>query len=150
VTSPWGPPPGTFRYMAPELHLAEAYDGKVDQYALAVTVYELLSGQPPFEGSTSAVIAVKQSTQTPVPLDELMPSVGDLVAKAVQRALARKPDERLCNLRLLRESGAEWTRKRRRRSRPPKPWIRGGDEATGGYRISEHGTSTSGSHLPRV
>src|SRR4051794_12586441 len=48
---------GTPTYMAPELVLGEkAIDGKIDQYALAVTVFELVAGRPPFEGPTAMAV----------------------------------------------------------------------------------------------
>ena len=58
---------GTPEYMAPELIMGFKYDGRVDQYALAATVYEVLSGQPPFQGNTPAAILVLHTTRPPVP-----------------------------------------------------------------------------------
>src|SRR3954463_13023210 len=47
---------GTPHYMAPEVLLGNDYDGRADQFALAVTVYEALAGAFPFDGPTPAAI----------------------------------------------------------------------------------------------
>jgi serine/threonine protein kinase len=48
---------GTPEYMAPELFKrCSQLDGRVDQYALAVTVYEMLCGEKPFTGSMAHII----------------------------------------------------------------------------------------------
>jgi len=85
---------GTAEYMAPELVMGEAFDHRVDQYALAVTVYEVLCGRPPFQGKTAAVVMVKQTSE-PVPdLRDSGISVPDSVAVAVSCALSKNPEER--------------------------------------------------------
>jgi tetratricopeptide (TPR) repeat protein len=85
---------GTAEYMAPEMLLGEDYDGHVDQYALAVTVYEVLTGQVPFTGPTPGAILIRQTTEEARPLQELVPSVPAEVSAAVARALAKKPGDR--------------------------------------------------------
>ncbi|HLJ95029.1 MAG TPA: protein kinase [Gemmataceae bacterium] len=85
---------GTPPYMAPELFMGEQCDGRVDQYALAVTIYELLSGRLPAEGPTPAAILVQKTTRQPAPLAKLVPSVPGSVSAAVQKALAREPSDR--------------------------------------------------------
>jgi serine/threonine protein kinase len=82
---------GTAQYMAPEMLLGKPYDGRVDQYALAVTVYEFLSGHAPFEAPTPAALFVQQTTQPPPLLSVLVPSVSKEIAAAVQTGLALKP-----------------------------------------------------------
>jgi serine/threonine-protein kinase len=47
---------GTPHFMAPELIMRQPYDGRADQYALGVTVYELLAGRYPFDGATPVAI----------------------------------------------------------------------------------------------
>lgn len=85
---------GTLEYMAPELSKPGAVpDGRVDQYALAVTVYEMLAGRKPFRGEVANII-VEHASKPPPPLRELCPDVPQRVADAVHRALAKNPPDR--------------------------------------------------------
>jgi LSD1 subclass zinc finger protein len=88
---------GTPQYMAPELLLGRPYDGRVDQYALAVSVFELLSGRYPYDAPTPAALCMLQSTQPPPWLGEVTPTVSRGLSQAVQRALAMNPAERYPN-----------------------------------------------------
>ena len=54
---------GTPTYMAPELVLGQQFDGRIDQYALAITVFELLAGRPPFDGPTPMAVLVQRTTE---------------------------------------------------------------------------------------
>jgi serine/threonine protein kinase len=85
---------GTLEYMAPELSKPMAVpDGRVDQYALAVTVYEMLAGRKPFRGEVANII-VEHASKAPPPLRELCPDVPRRLAEAVHRALAKNPTDR--------------------------------------------------------
>ena len=84
---------GTPEYMAPELVMGEPFDHRVDQYALAVTVFECLSGKRPFEGEPGAVM-VKQSTAAVPSLARMCPTVSAQAMAAVNRGLAKKADAR--------------------------------------------------------
>ena len=89
-----GEAPGTPEYMAPEVSMGQPYDGRADQYALAVMVYELLCGRQPFEGSTPQAIAVKQASTTPRHLHQLDTSIPAATSTAVLRALSKDPQQR--------------------------------------------------------
>jgi len=87
---------GTAEYMAPEQLDVDRLDQvgpATDQYALAVTVYQMLAGRVPFEGSTAAVLAA-HLTKSPPRLRSLVPDVPEGVEEAVLRALAKDPAER--------------------------------------------------------
>ncbi len=84
---------GTPEYMAPELVMGEPFDHRVDQYALAVTVFECLAGKRPFEGEPGAVM-VKQSTAAVPNLSKMCPTVSAQAVAAVNRGLAKKADAR--------------------------------------------------------
>ncbi len=92
-----GSPP----YMAPELVKGEPYDGRVDQYALAVTIYELLSGTNPFTAAYPAAVLMRHTTHEPPPLHEVVPTISEVVATAVQRGLAKDPQQRYTDCRSL-------------------------------------------------
>ena len=85
---------GTPAYMGPEFVMGLPYDGRIDQYALAVTVFEILAGRTPFEATTPGAMLVKQTTEAPKPLCELMPGVSKELSNAVQKGLEKDPKNR--------------------------------------------------------
>jgi formylglycine-generating enzyme required for sulfatase activity len=85
---------GTPHYMAPELVLAKAYDGRVDQYALAVTVHELLCCRMPIDAATPAAVLVQQVSKPAMSLVQMLPRIDNGFANALLRALEKSPDDR--------------------------------------------------------
>ena len=85
---------GTPEYMAPELIMGEPFDGRVDQYALAVTVYELLCGRRPFEDGTKTKVLVLHTSKAPPPLTAWCQSLPDRLSQAVLKGLAKEPERR--------------------------------------------------------
>lgn len=84
---------GTPEYMAPEQLLAREVDGRTDQYALGVTLYECLVGVVPFEGNFGEVL-LKVSTQPLTPLRQHVPELAPELAAVIERALSREPEDR--------------------------------------------------------
>ncbi len=86
---------GTPAYMSPEQALGDrAIDGRSDQYALGCLMFELISGQPPYTGTTAQAVVARHLTE-PVPaLSSVRPEVPAGVSAAVARAMAKTPDER--------------------------------------------------------
>lgn len=85
---------GTPQYMAPELIMGEKYDGRIDQYALGVMVYELLTCRFPFDGPTAPAIFVQHTTQEAPPLTEILSGIPASTATVVQRTLKKDPTQR--------------------------------------------------------
>jgi serine/threonine protein kinase len=85
---------GTPSYMAPEMVMGEPFDGKIDQYALAVTVYELLAGRPPFLGSTAMAVLVQRTTEEAPPLVTVRPGTIPELSAVLAKALSKDPAER--------------------------------------------------------
>ncbi|HYE04950.1 MAG TPA: protein kinase [Planctomycetota bacterium] len=85
---------GTPHYMAPEAAMAKKIDHRVDIYSLGATLYHLLSGKPPYSG-TSATDVLKAHVMEPLPpLQELNTDVPDDVAAMIERMMAKNPDDR--------------------------------------------------------
>jgi len=92
---------GTPEYMAPELIMGEPFDGRVDQYALAVTVYELLCGRRPFENETKTKILVLHTSSAPPRLTEWCPELPEPLSRAVLKGLSKDPLDRYPNCAAL-------------------------------------------------
>lgn len=92
---------GTAEYIAPELLLPSKYqdvcDGRADQYSLAVTVYEMLTGHPPFRAQSSAEVAVLLATEQAKSLHNLNAAIPETLSAVVERALEKEPKSRYEN-----------------------------------------------------
>ena len=84
---------GTPEYMSKELIGDYRYDGRADQYALAVTVFEVLAGRRPFVADTVMGILVRHWSQEPPDLASLAP-VPVMVAMDVRKALSKRREKR--------------------------------------------------------
>jgi len=95
---------GTPYYMSPEQCAgSKTLTGAADQYAVGVMAYQMLSGQVPFEGDSAIEILTKHCTQPPPPLEVLRPGLPEQVYQAIDKALAKKPQERFPSVRAFVE-----------------------------------------------
>jgi tetratricopeptide (TPR) repeat protein len=98
----WGTVIGTPAYMAPEQARGHPVDERADVWALGATLYHLLSGRPPYAGTSEAVLA-SVKTRQPEPLARIEPSVPHELAALVDKAMARDPALRYPSARELAE-----------------------------------------------
>jgi len=90
---------GTPTYMAPEqFDEQRSTDARCDQHALAVVLFELISGAPPFAAPTVYALALTISRQPAPSLDARVPAAPAGLAAALSCALAKAPDERFPDL----------------------------------------------------
>ncbi len=79
---------GTVHYMAPEIG-AGSYNRSIDIYALGVLLYEMLTGDVPFDGSSPAEILMKHMTAAPD-----LGRIQEPFARVIKKALAKDPADR--------------------------------------------------------
>jgi serine/threonine protein kinase len=84
---------GTPHYMAPEQAKGLEVDGRADQYSLAVVGHQILTGKQPFEGSAHSIL-YKHVFEPPPPVLDLRPDVPRDLCVALERALAKEPEQR--------------------------------------------------------
>ena len=85
---------GTSEYIAPEQARGQQVDSQTDVYSLGVVLYELLTGGVPYDGDNFVTVALRHVNE-PVPnvLDR-RPDAPPRVALAIERAMAKSPDDR--------------------------------------------------------
>ena len=86
---------GTPAYMAPEQATADPHvDHRADVYALGAMAYEMLTGRPPFTGSTAQAVLAAHVMQNADPITTHRASVPAGLAEVIMRCLAKKAADR--------------------------------------------------------
>jgi len=88
---------GTPHYMAPEQVRGkfEECDIRTDIYALGGTFFHLVTGRPPFEGQTSAVIMSKHLTELPPKASKVNPAVSEQCSRLIEKMMQKKIELRI-------------------------------------------------------
>lgn len=84
---------GTFHYMAPEIGKGE-YGKEIDIYSLGIILYELITGNVPFDGESSQEIILKHLTADPD-----LSNVPQPFASVIQKSMAKNPSLRFRDCR---------------------------------------------------
>src|SRR5215203_5782160 len=85
---------GTPQYMSPEQASGDALDGRSDLYSLGVVAFFALTGRLPFDSSSAHGYLTAHITRPAPPLGSVRPDIPQALASAVDRLLAKNPDER--------------------------------------------------------
>jgi hypothetical protein len=86
---------GTPAYMPPEQARDAAHvDQRADIYSLGCTLYDLLTGQPPFMGKTAVEVITKHQTAPVVPPDRMARHVSPELSSVVMKMMAKQPEDR--------------------------------------------------------
>jgi eukaryotic-like serine/threonine-protein kinase len=89
---------GTAPYVSPEQVVAQALDGRSDQYSLGCVLYEALTGERPFRGDSPVATATARLERAPLPLRSYRPDLPRGLDVAVARAIERDPERRFSTL----------------------------------------------------
>ncbi len=96
---------GTPQYMSPEAcESKRPVDHRTDIYALGILLFQMVTGQLPFDGQSMGEVMVKQVTQLPPGPRGLTPEVPPAVEQIILRCLAKQPDLRFPTMLALRDA----------------------------------------------
>ena len=85
---------GSVHYISPEQARGEVADERSDIYSVGIVMYELLTGQLPFDGESPVAIALKQMQAEAKRPRELNPDIPEGLEEIVMRAMKKDPDLR--------------------------------------------------------
>ncbi len=85
---------GSVHYISPEQARGEVADERSDIYSVGILMYELLTGQLPFDGESPVAIALKQMQAEAKRPRELNPDIPEGLEEIVMRAMKKDPDLR--------------------------------------------------------
>jgi serine/threonine protein kinase len=85
---------GTSHYLAPERALGRPAGPEADVYSLGCVLYQLVTGDPPFQADAPAAVAYQHVDTEPVPPGELRPGLTDAFEEFLLTMLAKDPADR--------------------------------------------------------
>lgn len=88
---------GTPRYMSPEQALGGHVDGRSDLFSAGVVLYELITGQRAFAGTSAATLALQITQNDPRPIADLAPDCPRGLEFIIGKLLAKKPEKRFAD-----------------------------------------------------
>ena len=91
---------GTPHYMSPEQVMGKSLDARSDLFSVGVILYEMVTGERPFDGQSITTVMYKIVHETPVPPLALDGSIHPGLSAVIEKALAKSPETRY-------QSGAE-------------------------------------------
>jgi len=98
---------GTPHYMSPEQGRGQPVDGRSDLYSLGVVLFEMLTGQVPFDADSAVGIVMRHISDTPPPPTSLNPKLPPAFDAILTKALAKDPAGRYQTARELSEAVAD-------------------------------------------
>ncbi len=108
---------GTPSHMAPEQAAGrlDLIDERTDVYGLGAMLYQILTGQPPFAGTTEEILKKVQAEQ-PLPPEKHWPDVPPILQAACLRALAKQPEARFASAHEFAQEVEQWQEVQRKKA----------------------------------
>jgi serine/threonine protein kinase len=105
---------GTFQYMSPEQVEGKEVDSRSDVFSLGAVLYEMVTGQPAFQGGSQLSITSAILEKEPAPINSIKPMTPPVLDHAIRRCLAKDPEGRwqtardlALELQWMAEAGAQ-------------------------------------------
>lgn len=95
---------GTPAYLPPEQFLGADLDFRSDQYSLGISLYQMLTGRVPFEGSDPMAVAFRHVNETPPAPRDLTPALNPALEKVILRMICKDPAHRYQDFQQVREA----------------------------------------------
>ncbi|MFD1535958.1 Stk1 family PASTA domain-containing Ser/Thr kinase [Nonomuraea guangzhouensis] len=110
---------GTIGYMSPEQVMTGGADVRSDVYAAGIMLFELVTGQQPYDGETPMSVAYRHVHDTVPPPSSVVPEVPPLIDTLVTHATARSPDDRPADATAMLVAAVDAHRMLPRTTTPP-------------------------------
>jgi Tol biopolymer transport system component len=105
---------GTFQYMSPEQVEGKELDGRSDIFSFGAVLYEMLTGQRPFQGKSQLSVANAILEKEPAPITAMKPTTPLALDHVIRKCLAKTPEDRwqsasdlASELKWIGESGSQ-------------------------------------------
>lgn len=92
---------GSVHYTSPEQARGGYSDAKSDIYSIGITLYEMITGQVPFDGESTVEVAVKHLQDEIVPPSELVPDIPFSLEQIILKCTQKNAERRYPNIELL-------------------------------------------------
>ncbi|ROR72914.1 Stk1 family PASTA domain-containing Ser/Thr kinase [Bogoriella caseilytica] len=93
---------GTAQYLSPEQARGEVVDARSDLYSTGCLLFELLTGQPPFQGDSAVAVAYQHVREMPRTPSAVTPDIPEALDRVVLKALAKDREERYSDAAAMR------------------------------------------------
>jgi eukaryotic-like serine/threonine-protein kinase len=92
---------GTAHYISPEHLEGKVLDPRSDIYSFGIVIFEMLTADLPFRGSSSMDISLKHLSEIPQPPSSIIPDIPKKLDRIVLKCLEKNPDKRYRNVETL-------------------------------------------------
>jgi serine/threonine-protein kinase len=95
---------GTPHYMSPEQVQGHALDGRSDLFSMGVVLYELVTGERPFQGDSISTVIYRVLNEDPPPPRAVNPKVPESLSAVIRKALSKRPEDRFPTAAAFRQA----------------------------------------------